>query len=71
MNQDSMRDPAWWRIALWMPTIPRFIATAFAGGLVSGLAAGLKVGLEIGLAAGPATGPIVAALGAEAKAQNG
>lgn len=54
MTQDDTLELAWWRIPLWMPTIPRLIVTGLAFGLAFGLVVGLTFGLLGGLAIGAA-----------------
>ncbi len=61
MNQDAMRDLAWWGIPAYAPKIPRVIVTGLVFGLAFGLAGwlltafyplGLALGFFLGLAGG-------------------
>ena len=60
MNDESIRDLAWWQIPRWVPAWPRALTTALVVGLVGELVFGLrgvlrdgfKRGLTYGLAAG-------------------
>lgn len=41
MNQDDIRDLAWWQIPRWVPATPRILASMLATGLLGGILGGL------------------------------